>query len=358
MTQPIVDTSSGRVPMRTHWMPRFVGSGVMYEDLQDLLGRIDSWEVWCKEWSDKGAMHEELAARALAAGRLVTAGEAFHLAALCYHFGGFRYYEDLDQKLAAERKAQVCYAKAAPHFQPAAERIEVPFKGSSLPGYLRVPHGEGPAPVVIIIPGNDARKEEFHNLEDGFLARGMATVSYDGPGQGEAWGRLQMRGDDETAVIAIMDFLESRPEIDAGRIGVYGWAMGGYFAPRAAAADDRVRACVSMPVRYSLLNWDTAAQQQTDAYQHIFGGVTFDEGREISSNFRLEGILPQVKCPYLIVHGMKGDTVGREEADQAAAEAGGPTKLVVYDEGDHLCINLRHESWPMMMDWFLEHLSA
>jgi 2,6-dihydroxypseudooxynicotine hydrolase len=301
-------------------------------------------------------MHEELGEEALSQGRLVSGGQALHRAAVCYHFGGFRFYEDLAQKSVADRKAQQCYSKAAPYFQIPAERILVPFKGANLVGYLRVPPGVTKAPGVIIIAGNDARKEEFKNLEEEFLIRGMATISYDGPGQGEVWEYLKMRSDDEKAAIAIIDYLETRQEIDSGRIGIYGWAMGGFFSPRVAAADSRVGACVSMPVRYSLVDWDNAGKVQTDAFQHLFGSVSYEEGREIASAFTQEGVLPRVRCPYLIVHGSRGDTVDLEAAEKAARDAGGPTQLVVYEEGDHLCINIRHKSWPMMMDWFSEKL--
>ncbi len=358
MTQEIIDTTSGKIPMRTHWIPRMVAAGLQYEDLQDLLQSIDSWDVWCREWSAKGAMHEELGEEALSQGRLVSSGQALHRAAVCYHFGGFRFYQDLAQKSVADRKAQQCYAKAAPYFQIPAERILVPFKGANLVGYLRVPPGVAKAPGVIIIAGNDARKEEFKNLEEEFLIRGMATISYDGPGQGEVWEYLKMRSDDEKATIAVMDYLETRQEIDSGRIGIYGWAMGGYFAPRVAAADSRVRACASMPVRYTLADWDKLGKPQTDSYQYLFGGVSYEEGRRIAAEFNLEGVLPKVRCPYLIVHGARGDTVGQEEAERASQEAPGPTELVVYEEGDHLCINIRHQSWPMMMDWFAEKLIA
>ena len=356
MTQEIIDTTSGKIPMRTHWIPRMVAAGLQYEDLQDLLQSIDSWDVWCREWSAKGATHEELGEEALSQGRLVSGGQALHRAAVCYHFGGFRFYEDLAQKSVADRKAQQCYAKAAPYFQIPAERILVPFKGANLVGYLRVPPGVAKAPGVIIIAGNDARKEEFKNLEEEFLIRGMATISYDGPGQGEVWEHLKMRSDDEKATIAVMDYLETRQEIDSGRIGIYGWAMGGFFSPRVAAADSRVGACVSMPVRYSLVDWDNAGKVQTDAFQHLFGNVSYEEGREIASAFTQEGVLPRVRCPYLIIHGSRGDTVELEAAEKAARDAGGPTQLVVYEEGDHLCINIRHKSWPMMMDWFSEKL--
>jgi len=356
VTQEIIDTTSGRIPLRTHWIPRMVAGGVQYEDLQDLLHSIDSWDSWCREWSAKGTLHEELGEAAFSQGRLVSGSQALHRAAVCYHFGGFRFYQDLPQKSVADKKAQRCYAKAAPFFQIPAERILVPFKGANLVGYLRLPPGVAKSPCVIIIPGNDARKEEFKNLEEEFLMRGMATVGYDGPGQGEVWDQLKMRSDDEKATIAVMDYLETRTEIDMGRIGIYGWAMGGFFAPRVAAVDSRVRACVSMPVRYSLVDWDNVGKMQTDAYQHLFGNVSYEEGREIASSFTQEGILPQVRCPFLIVHGGRGDTVEQEDSERAARDAGGPTELVVYEEGDHLCINIRYKSWSMMMDWFAKKL--
>jgi len=353
-----MDTTSGRIPLRRHWIPRFLAAGVDYFDLQELLARIDRWDVWCREWSRVAARHEELGREALTRGHPVTAGQALGRAAACYHFAGFRFYEDLPQKEQADRKAWECYREAAPHFQPRAERITVPFAGSHLVGYLRIPPGAGRRPCVIIIAGMDSRKEEMHGLEDQFLARGMATVTYDGPGQGETWANIKMTHDGEKAVSAIVDFLNPRREIDPKRIGVYGWAMGGYFAPRAAAADSRLRACVSMPVRFSLEAWDSLGKLQTDAYQYLFGNVSYEEGRRIGAAFTLDGVLSRLRCPYLIIHGDQGDTVDRGEAERAAKEAAGPTRLVVFEDGDHLCINIRHKSWPLMMDWFAEQLAT
>ena len=352
-----MDTTSGRIPLRTHWIPRFLAAGVDYFDLQALLKSIDRWEVWCQEWSAKAAVHEQIGLEALSRNQYVTAGEALSRAAAYYHFAGFRFYDDMEQKDQADRKAWECYRKAAPHLRPAAERIAVPYSGTHVVGYLRLPIGVARAPCVIIIPGMDSRKEELSSLENGFLARGIATVNYDGPGQGETWESVKMTYDSEKAVSAIIDYLASRSEIDLGRVGVYGWAMGGYFAPRAAAADFRIRACVSMPVRYGLDAWDSLGRMQTDAYCYLFGRVSFEEGRRIGAGFSMNGILSKVRCPYLIVHGDQGDTVDRSVAERAAREAAGPTQLLVYEDGDHLCINIRHKSWPVMMDWFAEQLA-
>jgi 2,6-dihydroxypseudooxynicotine hydrolase len=234
----------------------------------------------------------------------------------------------------------------------------VPFGSTQLIGYLRLPVGVSGPPCVVIIAGMDSRKEEFRAFEDNFLARGMGTVSYDAPGQGETWQYAKMRFDDERAVTAIIDHLVAHSSVDAARIGVCGWAMGGYFAPRAAASDDRIRACVSMPVRYGLESWDTLGPMQTDAYRYLFGQVSFEEGRRIGSAFTLEGVLPRLRCPYLILHGEQGDTVDRDVPERAAREAAGKTQLVVFEDGDHLCLNVRHRSWPLLMDWMAEQLAV
>ncbi len=351
-----MDGSGGKIPLRPHWIPRFVSAGVLYEDLQELLSRIDRWDLWCQEWSAKAAVHEQLGRDALAGGHSVSAGQALSRAATYYHFAGFRFYNDWTQKAQADRKAWECYWAAAPVLQPARERIDVPFDGIRLAASLRVPVGVRPSPCVIIIAGMDSRKEELSKLEDEFLARGLATVSYDGPGQGEVWRDAKLRHDSERAAVAIVDYLAGRPEIDAGRIGVYGWAMGGYYAPRAAAAEPRIRACVSMPIRYGLEIWDQLAEAETSTYQYLFGNVSYEEGRHMGAQFSLEGVLPRVRCPYLIVHGDRGAIVGRDEAERAAREAGGPTRLVVFEDGDHLCINIRYRSWPLMIDWFVGQL--
>ncbi len=68
VVQSEMDTSSGKIPLRTHWIPRFVSAGVEHQDLQDLLRSIHRWDVWCKEWSAKAAMHEQIGEEALRQG--------------------------------------------------------------------------------------------------------------------------------------------------------------------------------------------------------------------------------------------------------------------------------------------------
>src|SRR4029434_7651749 len=112
-----------------------------------------------------------------------------------------------------------------------------------MPSYLRVPAEITKPPVVMIISGLESTKEEARTMEDGFLRRGMATFTFDGPGQGESWFQGGLIVEFAPATACGMHYLEKFPGVDAGRIGVFGPSMGGYLAPRSAACDARIKAC-------------------------------------------------------------------------------------------------------------------
>ncbi len=166
-------------------LPRFLAAGVDYNDVQEIRSRIFGWEDWCAAWVAKGVEHEGLGEAALAAGRTVTAGEAFVRAALCFHFGQFVFFQDREQKRQAQERKVRAITHALPHLIPPGERLEIPFDGTVLAAHLRRPPGPRPAPCVLLTPGADSTKEELVSLENEFLKRGLATLSYDGPGQGE-----------------------------------------------------------------------------------------------------------------------------------------------------------------------------
>src|SRR5437660_470673 len=89
--------------------------------------------------------------------------------------------------------------------------------------------------------------ESIRTWEDVYLARGMATLSLDGPGQGEGgYGEGRMRPDYEAAVTAALDHLAGRDDLDMGRVGAIGISLGGHYAPRAAAGEPRLRAVVAV----------------------------------------------------------------------------------------------------------------
>ncbi|MFZ5846409.1 MAG: alpha/beta hydrolase, partial [Actinomycetota bacterium] len=153
-----------------HWAPRFTTNGVTVWDFQRITAGVTRWEDWCAAWSAVGAEHEALGREALERGEALSAGEHLARAAVYHHFGKFVFVDDLEQMRAAHQRAVACYTDARPHLARPGRRVEVPFEGATLVGVLRTPEGEGPHPVVLMIPGLDSTKEELHTTADTFLA--------------------------------------------------------------------------------------------------------------------------------------------------------------------------------------------
>ena len=210
-----------------HWAPRFVANGVDFNDFYRITEQITSWDGWCAAWSEAAGVHRALGETAESEGHHLSATQAFTRAAVYYHYAKFVFVSDPEQWMAAHSSMLDCYRRAAGGMSPPAQHLEIPFEGTMLSAYLRVPSSQTPPPLVIILPGLDSVKEEFPLVEQDFLDRRLATLSLDGPGQGETSLRLPIRGDYETAVSAVIDFMESMPEIDTERIGVMGVSLGG-----------------------------------------------------------------------------------------------------------------------------------
>src|SRR6185437_12772682 len=189
----------------SHWAPRFIANGIDYSDFVTVTSKVETWDSWCEQWCLAGAGHEELGRAALAAGRARAAGAHLAQAAVYYHFAKFMFVDDIVQMRKAHQAAGRCLGDALPHLDPPGERIEIPFDGSVIAGVLRRPARPGPHPLVVLIPGLDSAKEEFRPTEDLFLSRGLATLSIDGPGQGEAEYDLPIRADWEVPGSAVID---------------------------------------------------------------------------------------------------------------------------------------------------------
>ena len=200
----------------SHWGPRFVSNGVLLSDFEEVTRPLERWTEWCAAWSARAGVHERLGRDALAQDLKLSAGEHLSRAAVYYHFAKFAFVVDLDQMRVAHAKAVECKTLAAPLLQPAGQRVTVPYQGGILAGLLRRPDGVAQPPVVIMVPGLDSAKEELEAYELPFLARGMATLLVDGPGQGEAEYDYPIRGDYEVAVGAVVDWVEQQGDSGLG----------------------------------------------------------------------------------------------------------------------------------------------
>ena len=340
-----------------HWAPRFISNGVLLADFEEVTAGVDRWEDWCSAWSARAAFHESLGREALEQGDKLSAGEHLSRAAVYYHFAKFVFVNDLDQMRTAHMKAVECRRLALPHLRPPGERVEIPYEGGHLEGILRQPRGGTRPPVIIMVPGLDSAKEEMEAYELPFLARGMATLMVDGPGQGEAEYEFPIRGDFEVAAKSMVDWVFGRNDIDAARIGLWGVSLGGYYAPRAVAFEKRIRACIGLAGPYDWEEiWDGLPELTREAFRVRSHKRTQDEARQHARTLTLKGVAKRIECPLFLVAGKLDRLVPWQHAQRIADEAKGPVELLVVEDGNHIANNRPYRYRLKTADWMAAQL--
>ena len=241
---------------------------------------------------------------------------------------------------------------------PPAERVAVPYAGTTLAAYLRIPDAPAPPPVVIMAPGLDSTKEELQATAGYFLARGLAVLAIDGPGQGETEWELPIEPAYERVTSAAADYLEGRDDIDPSRIGMFGVSLGGYYAARSAAYEPRLRATIALSGPYQfVMEWDTLPPQTRATFQRRSGAASPEEARKLAATITLEDAAPRITGPLLVVSGRRDRLAPPHHAELLASHAPG-AQLVEYPEGLHGITDRPFESRSMMADWLAEHLGA
>lgn len=344
----------------SHWAPRFVANGVPLTDFEEVTSEVQHWEQWCPAWTARGHEHEHLGREALAEGRTQSAGNHLTTAAVCYHFGKFLFVQDVAQMRSTHRLAVACRTDALPHLDPPGQRIEIPFEGTTLAANLRRPRGPNERPaIVVMISGLDSAKEELGAYEDLFLARGLATLTFDGPGQGEAEYDLPIRGDFEVPVAAVIDALEGRDDVDADRVGLWGVSLGGYYAPRAAAFEPRARACIALSGPYSWADaWDQLPDLTREAFRVRSHETTLEGAAKHGRSLTLDGAAQRITCPLYVVAGKRDRLVPYQAAERLADEASGATELLVIEDGNHVANNRAHYYRYRTADWMADRLGV
>jgi 2,6-dihydroxypseudooxynicotine hydrolase len=341
-----------------HWAPRIITAGVDYNDFVRTTSRIERWEDWLDAWTAIAEEHLELAEDAESAGRSRSAGEAYLHAAICLHFAKFVWVLDANAHRTATERAVAAMAKAHSFLDPTAERIVAPFGDGTLAANLRRPGGAECPPLVVLIPGLDSTKEEFFHWENAFLVRGMATLSMDGPGQGETGFALPIRHDYEAAVAAMLDGLAGRADVDLERIGAAGVSLGGYYAPRAAAFEPRIRAVAGISGSYNFGEvWDQLPPLTREAFAVKSGASDARDARERAHALDLSGVLGGLVQPALFVTGALDRIIPWQQTERAARETPNGT-FVLYEEGTHVCSNIPYRYRPLVADWMAEQLAS
>ena len=342
-----------------HWAPRFVANGVALTDFEEVTASIEKWDDWCGAWSDRAAQHEAMGREALAAGTFISAGEHLQRAGVYYHFAKFVFVHDVPQMKAAHGKAVECRRLALPHIDPPGERVTIPYEGKALYGILRKPPGVERPPLLVMCVGLDSAKEETDAYEQPYLKRGIATLAFDGPGQGEGEYDFAIRGDYEAAVKAVVDFVATRHDLDAARVGVWGVSLGGYYAPRAAAFETRIKACIALGGPYDWSeHWDGLPELTREAFRVRSHCATQAEAKRHAATLSLKGVAERITCPIFVMTGKLDRLIPWQHAERLAREVKGPCTFLLIEDGNHVANNRAYRWRAQSADWLARQLHA
>ncbi|MEY9862032.1 alpha-beta hydrolase superfamily lysophospholipase [Catenulispora sp. GAS73] len=346
--------------------------GQIHRAISPLRNTEPNPEAWASAWDGAGALQVEFAEKERSLGMRGAATARF-LRASNYYLTGERQTPPGPAKSNSYERGLAAFASAVELMDRPLERVEVPSPDGILPGWLIPAHGvTGPAPVVVFYNGFDVTKELLYGfIREEFADRGIACLVIDTPGTGEP---LRLRGvpsrpDYEVPTTAIVDHLVTRPDIDPARIGLLGISLGGYYAPRGASFEPRIKAVAGWGGVWDYgavwqRRWATASKSVSVPFWQlpwVMGTDTMEQALEKVRDFALADALPRLNQPLLIVHGADDKAIPLSDARQAFEAAGsGDKQLIVLDGAnggaEHCNTDDPDPARQAIADWFVGRL--
>ncbi|MFP4498203.1 MAG: alpha/beta hydrolase family protein, partial [Vulcanimicrobiota bacterium] len=187
--------------------------------------------------------------------------------------------------------------------------------------------------LVMIGGGETFVEDNFFYIAHAAHERGYNFITIDLPGQGmmPADGYF-FRPDTEAPMKVVLDYVLERPEVDSEKLAVYGISNGGYFVPRAAQYDDRIKAVVvssavvdnyrmfeQMPfarqTQEEIVNWPDFKRCVTSAVTWRWGLDSSDIKGQVAKNVGYQFDPAKITCPFLDLVG-EGEHVNEETRRQ------------------------------------------
>lgn len=292
-------------------------------------------DSWYAQWFGLGQRILKTAEDSLKRGHRVSAREALLRASNYFRTADFFLHANPQDPriLRSWRLSRDCFRRAVALMDRPAQVIAIPYETTTLPGYfLRPDQSTKPRKTVILMTGFDGTGEELY-FETAFwaLERGYNVVIFEGPGQGGVIReqKIPFRPDWENVVRPVMDWVLARPEVDPKRVALFGFSMGGYLAPRAAAFEHRLAALVANPGAFDMFGdnsisdkqWAEMIKYPDETNQDLRKKMQADTGfRWLINNgmfttrtktplefflawrsFTMKGLTHKIKCPTLVV---------------------------------------------------------
>jgi len=279
-------------------------------------------------------------------------------------------------KQRSYEKAIEAFLAHAKFYGTPLQVVHIPFEGKEIIGYLRLPDAKGPVPLVIAVNGLDSRKEDLTESFGAILPFGVGVLAVDGPGTGQA--PIKVSETSDRMLSKVIDYAQSRPEIDKNRIAFHGVSWGAYWATKMAIVERaRLRGCSaqSPPVdkffqrdflMNSLLGNREYLFDQVPALMNILEGVqTLDEMGDYLPKMSLvhQGLLGKPMAPMLILAGVLDTQVPIDDEYLLLSKGDTPKEAWINPAGGHL--GRQVGVWPdprifkqVIIPWLVKTLQA
>jgi alpha-beta hydrolase superfamily lysophospholipase len=378
--------------------------GSLFGEVIAIAKRIKSgdYDSWYDSHSDFADRLADEATDQLARGHKISARDNFLRACSYYRSAEFFLHANANDprvKRAFERST-ACYCEAAALFSPAIELVEIPYEGTTLTGNFHPADSSGtPRKTLLLNTGFDGSAEEMHwQGARAAVERGYHVMVFDGPGQFTSVHRqgLHFHPDWENVVTPFVDYLLTRKDVDPKRIALYAQSFGGYLAPRAAAFEHRLAACIADDGMYdfvsTLLNYvppekrpkvlaalNAPSAPELDAkleeamktnsvvrWEFTQGMYSFDTKTPraflaASQEYNLgNGIAEQITCPTLVCEAEK-DLYSKGQAQELYDHLTCPKTLMKFTDaegaGEHCEMGAGNLVYARVYDWLDETLA-
>lgn len=331
----------------------------------------ESWERMADKLCELAKEDEER-------GRLISAGDKYGRAATYYLTAERLQGHGSLGREALYQRFQEIFSRSLVLSKENCERVEIPYEGKHLAAlYVRAEGVEGKAPILVQVNGLDSTKEMKYRvgLPAWLAKRGVSSLIVDQPGTGEAL-RLQgftARFDSEHWASRVVDWLETREDIDANRIGMEGVSLGGYYCPRAVAFEPRFACGVVWGANH---DWRDVQKRRLEKegsfpvphyWEHVrwvWGAQTMEEFMEIAEKVHLDGVLDRIKVPFLVTHGEKDSQIPLKWAhrtyEQLVNSPKRELKIFTDREGgvQHSSFDNSANAGAYIADWVAETLNG
>ncbi len=199
-----------------------------------------------------------------------------------------------------------------------------------IPAWVYRPEGEGPHPVIIQIHGGPEGQSRpgFSSTYQMWLQKlGVAVIRPNVRGS-DGYGKTYMgldngfqREDSVRDIGALLDWIETQPDLDSERVAVFGGSYGGYMVLASAVHfSDRLKAAVDIVGISSFVTF----LENTQDYRRDLRRAEYGDEREPAMRAHLEKISPlnnieKIKVPMFVVQGQNDPRVPVTEAEQVVA---------------------------------------